>query len=151
MKDKRTDNLSDLFPPRPEKPTEDWALNVADDILAQIDQEMAPVDTLSDNVMDCLAMRVVTQFKQEPPELAKDIMARNRLPANCSSLSVPIIHQVITDLKNFQKLSPNEWRLYNIQANVLRATSAVTKLANMVLVADQGNDLVSSKDIMCSS
>ena len=151
MPDKRTDNLSDLFPPRPKKPTEDQALNVADDILAQVDQEMAPVDTLGDKVMDCLAMRVVKHFKQEPPELAKDIIARNRLPANCSSLSVPIMNQVIKDLKNFQKVSPNERRLYNIQSNVLRATSAVTKLANMVLVADQGNDMVSSKDILRSS
>ena len=73
------------------------------------------------------------------------------MPANCSSVSVPIINQVIKDLKSFQKVSPNERRLYNIQSNVLRATSAVTKLANMVLVADQGNDMASSTDILRSS
>ena len=55
MTEKRTDNLLDLFPPRPKKPNEDQALNVVDEILAQVDQEMAPIDILGDNVMDCLA------------------------------------------------------------------------------------------------
>ena len=38
MTEKRTENLSDLFPPRSRKRNEDQALNVADDILAQVDQ-----------------------------------------------------------------------------------------------------------------
>jgi len=58
------------------------------------------------------------------------------------------MNQVIKDLK---KTSTNEWRLYNTQSNVLRATLAVTKLSNIVLEADQGNDIVSSKDILRSS
>ena len=61
------------------------------------------------------------------------------------------MNQVIKDLKNFQKVSTNEGRLYNTQSNVFRATLAVTKSANIVLVADQGSDMVSSKDILRSS
>lgn len=48
------------------------------------------------------------------------------------------MNQVIKDLKNFQKVSPNK-RRHNIQSNILRATSAVTRLANTVLVADPRN------------
>ena len=56
MTEKRTGNLSDSFPAKPKKPSEDQALNVADDILTKVDEEMAPEDTLGDKVMDCLVM-----------------------------------------------------------------------------------------------
>ena len=101
--------------------------------MAKAHQELAPTDNLGDKVIDCLAMQLFKYFKQEPPELAKDSMARKRVPENFSLLSVPIMNQIIKDLKNLQKVSPNERRLYKIQPpNVLRATSAVTRLANMV-------------------
>ncbi len=44
-----------------------------------------------------------------------------------------------------------EHRNHNIQTNIIRATAAITQMADMVLVADQGGKMADSKKLIRSA
>ena len=153
-----TDNMSDLFPqksvPRAataSKADKEQQLDIAEDILAQVDEEMPSIETFGDKILGNLAKRIVTQFQLEQSSVSKEMINRNKLPENCSDIAVPAINDMIKDIKNFESIRAAERRFYNIQTHVMRATAVIANIANMVLTADKEAKMVDSKTLIRSA
>ena len=104
--------MSDLFPHSVKNPTlkatecADYPLNaLVEDILHQVDEELSPEEQLGDTIIEGHATRVVKHFKTEPSSISKDVFNRNKLPANCADISVPIMNPLIREMKPFSKNS----------------------------------------------
>ena len=90
-------------------------------------------------------------FKIEPYTSSEDVFDRNKLPANCADISVPIMNPLIRKWSHFKKVSHVERKLYNIQTSNLRATSAVARIADLTLLADQSSTIVNSTEVGLTS
>ena len=145
----QTDNLSDLFPQKKKQkgsdPSNEQQLNVADEILHQIDEDMPCTDTLGEPIIDGLATRIIKQFKLDQTKITKEFLERQKLPKNCSELAVPMMNEMVRDMKGFDSIRHVERRLYNIQTNILRATAALSKIANSILASDEKGQMAESK------
>ena len=152
-----TDNMSDLFPQKSSshgtasKKGVEQQLDVAEDILAQVEEEMPSIESFGEKILENLAKRVVSQFQLDPNYISKEMLNRNNLPENCAEISVPAMNAMIKEIKNFESIRPAERRYYNIQTNIMRATAAITQMADMVLVADQGGKMADSKKLIRSA
>ncbi len=152
-----TDNMSDLFPQKSSshgtasKRGVEQQLDVAEDIFAQVEEEMLSIESFGEKILENLAKRVVSQFQLDPNYISKEMLNRNNLPENCAEISVPAMNAMIKEIKNFESICPAERRDYNIQANIMRATAAITQMADMVLVADQGGKMANSKKLIRSA
>ena len=142
----QTDNLSDLFPQRKKQkgsdPSNEQQLNVADEILHQIDEDIPCTDTLGGPIIDGLVTRIIKQFKLDQAKITKEFLER---PKNCSELAVPMMNEMVRDMKRFDSICHVERRLYNIQTNILRATAAFSKIANSTLASDEKGQMADSK------
>ena len=76
----QTDNLSDLFPQKKKHkgsdPSNEQQLNVAHEILHQIDEGMPCTDTLGEPIIDGLATRIIKQFKLDQTKITKELLER---------------------------------------------------------------------------
>ena len=146
------DNMSDLFPQKAvSKAVQEQQLDIAEDILAQVDEEMPSMENFGDKILDNLAKRLVTQFQLDQNSISKDMISRNKLPENCADIAVPAINDMIKDIKNFDAIRPAERRFYNIQTHIMRATAVIANIANMVLMADKDAKMVDSKTLIRSA
>ncbi len=145
----QTDNMSDLFPQRKKQkgsdPANEQQFNVADEILHQIDEDMPCSDTLGEPIIEGLATRIIKQFKLDQTKITKEFLERQKLPKNCSELAVPMMNEMVRDMKGFDSIRHVERRFYNVQTNILRATAAFSKIANLTLAADEKGQMADSK------
>ena len=99
------DNMSDLFPNRRVCHTNDHDLNMAEDILLQVDNDKTQCVDLRDNVKDNLAKLVIIHHKQKSQQshIKKEICNRHKLPANCTDIAVPKMNKSVMTMKTFSE------------------------------------------------
>ena len=86
------------------KAHKDQQLDIAEDILALVDEEMPSIENFGDNILENLAKWIVTQFQLDQSSVSKEIINRNKLPENCSDIAVPAINDMIKGIKNFESI-----------------------------------------------
>ena len=102
-------------------------------------------DTLGEPIIDGLATRIIKQFQLDQTKITKEFLERQKLLKNCSELAVPMMNEMVRDMKVFDSIRHVERRLYNIQTINLRATAALSKIANSILASDEKGQMADSK------
>lgn len=145
------DNMSDLFTPNKHGGKSYRDLDVAEDILLQVDNEMPQSLDLGEKIKENVATRVTAHFLEKCliPEVKKKVGKRHLLPENCTKMAVPKMNKCIFNLKSFSEFQTrNERNLYNTQQTLLSATSAIIEVVEKILQSDEGKKPLNSKDVV---
>ena len=124
---------------------------VEEDILSAVEAERPPGITNSTGkpVLPNLAERVVRYWNSDikKSETYKILQDKYTTPANCDSISVPLINEVIyRSLSGFTKRLDHE--MVEIQKDITTATNAVVNISESILQADKSSIMIDSKEVI---
>ena len=80
-------------------------------------------------------------------KISNDLLNRLKLPSNCAEIAVTMLNTELKNLPSFESVRISESRLYYTKMHLQRATSAIAKMVNILLIADQEGTIVDSKAI----
>ena len=64
---------------------------------------------------------------------------------------MPMMNEMVRDMKGFDSIRHVERRLYNIQTNILGTTAALSKIANSILASDEKGQMADSKMLVTTA
>ena len=129
-------------------------LSVAEEIFAEIDDELPAVVEYGQEITENLASRIMTHFheKWRHGDIKKTVMQRQKLPVNCKEICTPKLQESILSIKSISDHQKRSERgLYNTQNVVIKATAAITNILKDVLSAEAESKMVDVKSIIRNS
>ena len=134
-----------------DKETPPSNFEVEEDILSAVEAERLPGTTNSTGkpVLPNLAERVVRYWNSDikKSETYKILQDKYKTPANCDSISVPLINEVsYHSLSGFTKRLDHE--MAEIQKGIITATNAVANISESILQADKSFTMIDSKEVI---
>ena len=127
------------------------SLEVEEEILCAVEAERPPGATVpaGDPVLQNLADRVVKYWQADlkKSETHKVLQDKYKTPSNCSSITAPLINEVIYyNLSGYTKRIDHE--MVEIQKDIITAANSMIQISQSVLEADKKSTMVDSKEIV---
>lgn len=127
------------------------SLDVEEEILSAVEAERPPgaAAPAGDPVLQNLAERVVKYWQADlkKSETHKVLQDKYKTPSNCSSITAPLINEVIYyNLSGYTKRIDHE--LVEIQKDIITATNSMIQISQSILEADKKSTMVNSKEIV---
>ena len=127
------------------------ALEVEEDILSAVEAERPPGATApaGDPILTNLAERVVKYWHSDikKSDTYKTLQDKYKTPANCASMSVPLINEVIYyNLSGYTKRL--DYEMVEIQKDIITAANAVVHISEAILQADKLSTMIDSKEVI---
>ena len=127
------------------------SLEVEEEILCAVEAERPPGANVpaGDPVLQNLADRVVKYWQADlkKSETHKVLQDKYKTPSNCSSITAPLINEVIYyNLSGYTKRIDHE--MVEIQKDIITAANSMIQISQSVLEADKKSTMVDSKEIV---